>query len=87
MIFTYYIYRTVYRVSQVIEGYAKWIYDIITRSGSVYSVERLSVCRECKHNKKGICKLCGCVIKAKVRVKYLLDEEMKSIEGCPERKW
>ena len=81
------IYKLIYKTSQIIEGYCKWLYDVITRSGSVYSIKRLLICQECEFNKRGICSKCGCIIKAKVRVKYMLDEEEKSIEGCPERKW
>lgn len=82
-----YIYRFIYNVSHVIEGYLKWLYDVLTGNGSVYSVKRLEICRECKHKRRGICGLCGCVIKAKVRVKYPLDNDGKSIDGCPEKKW
>ncbi len=29
--------------------------------------ERLAHCEPCEHNKMGICKRCGCIIKGKVR--------------------
>lgn len=71
----------------IIEGYAKWLYDVVTREGSRDSLRRLAVCEHCEHRRRGICSLCGCIIKAKVRVKYMLDDDGLSVEGCPERKW
>ena len=38
-------------------------------------------------NKRGICSECGCIIKAKVRVEYPLDEDGKAMGGCPLEKW
>lgn len=29
--------------------------------------DRLAHCEPCEHNKMGICKRCGCIVKAKVR--------------------
>ena len=29
--------------------------------------ERLAHCEACEHNKMGICKRCGCIVKAKAR--------------------
>ena len=81
------IYKIILRAAQIVEGYVKWLYDCVTGSGSIYSLKRLVICRNCEHNKKGICNQCGCIIKAKVRVKYMLDDDGKSIEGCPEKKW
>lgn len=81
------IFKLIHHIIQIAEGYIKWLYDIITGEGSLLSIERLKLCSECEHNKKGICNLCGCIIKAKVRVEYPLDEDDKSIDGCPEKKW
>ena len=81
------IFKLIHHIIQIAEGYIKWLYDIITGEGSLLSIERLKLCSKCEHNKKGICNLCGCIIKAKVRVEYPLDEDDKSIDGCPEKKW
>ena len=81
------LFKFMYHIIQITEGYLKWFYDIVTGNGSAKSVERLKLCSECKHNKHGICNLCGCIIKAKVRVKYFLDENGKSVDGCPEKQW
>lgn len=74
-------------LAYIIEGYCVWLYDIITRRKSKRTQMRIDTCRKCEHNKSGICELCGCVIKAKVRVDYELDENDKSIDGCPEKRW
>ena len=71
----------------IVCGYAIWIFDIISGRKSRRTLMRLEICSECKHNRCGICMKCGCIIKAKVRVDFMLDEDGKSIEGCPERKW
>jgi len=47
----------------------------------------MAICNECEHNKDGICDHCGCILKAKTRVDFDLDENGKSIDGCPEQKW
>lgn len=31
------------------------------------SKQRMSICNSCKENKLGVCKLCGCILKAKTR--------------------
>ena len=82
-----YLFKFIHHSIQILEGYLKWLYDIITGSGSEKSIERLKLCSECEHNSKGICSLCGCIIKAKVRVKYPLDENGKSVDGCPKKRW
>lgn len=71
----------------IFEGYITWIINKITGFTKPEYKQRLQICQECQHNKHGICELCGCIIKAKVRVDFILDEEGKSIDGCPERKW
>ena len=71
----------------IIAGYSVWIWNIISGKTKYQAKERLAICNCCKHNNKGICEICGCVLKAKVRVDFPLDENGKSIDGCPEKKW
>ena len=40
--------------------------------------ERISICNICEYNARGICALCGCVLKAKTKLKT---------ESCPIDKW
>lgn len=74
-------------IGYIIEGYITWIKDRLTGMTKQEYKDRMEVCNGCEHNVHGICELCGCVLKAKVRVDFMLDEEGKSIDGCPERKW
>ena len=81
------IHKAIQHTVQIAEGYVKWLYDVVTGSGSSDSIKRLKICQECPHNKHGICNECGCILKAKVRVDYPLDDDGKSVDGCPERRW
>lgn len=74
-------------ISYIIEGYITWIKDLVTGMTKQIYKNRMEICNNCEHNVHGICELCGCVLKAKVRVDFMLDKEDKSIDGCPERKW
>jgi len=47
----------------------------------------MAICNKCEHNKHGICELCGCILKAKTRVDFILDNNGITIDGCPKRKW
>ena len=78
-----YIRESVY----IMQGYLIWLYDYISGRESQRAKYRYQICCKCEFKKKGICSKCGCVIKAKVRVDYLLDENGISLDGCPEQKW
>ena len=71
----------------IIEGYLKWLFDIITFKESRLSKKRMIICKKCENYNHGICDKCGCILKAKTRVDFLLDNEGISIDGCPIRKW
>lgn len=71
----------------IIEGYVKWGLDELTGKASARSVERLQICKTCESYRNGICKECGCIMQSKARVDFPIDEEGKSIGGCPLRKW
>lgn len=71
----------------IIEGYCVWLFDIITGKTRQVAKERLEICSECEYNDNGVCNICGCILKAKTRVNFSLDENGKSIDGCPEKKW
>lgn len=51
--------------------------------------QRLEICNKCEYHTEnlGRCKICGCYCRAKVLVDYYLDEDGKSIDGCPMKKW
>lgn len=71
----------------IIEGYFIWFWNIITGKTRALAKQRLDICNKCEYNKNGICEICGCILKAKTRVDFPLDENNKSIDGCPEKKW
>ena len=71
----------------IISGYSIWLWNIISGKTKQIAEERLKICEGCNHNEHDICDLCGCVIKAKVRVNFPEDENGKSIGGCPKKKW
>ena len=79
--------NTFKHIVYIIEGYSVWIWNIITFKTHQKAKKRLSICNSCSHNKNGICELCGCVLKAKVRVDFPEDVNGKSIDGCSEKKW
>lgn len=71
----------------IIEGYSIWVWNIVTFKTHKKAINRLKICKNCEHNNNGICDLCGCIIKAKIRVNFPEDENNISIDGCPEKKW
>lgn len=81
------VFYFVRNILYIIEGYLKWSWDFITRNTSKRAAYRLDICNRCEFNKNGICSLCGCILKAKVRVDFMEDEDGVTIDGCPKRKW
>jgi hypothetical protein len=51
--------------------------------------ERLELCKKCSYRDPNLnlCSVCKCPIKPKTRGDYDLDDEGKSIFGCPYRYW
>ena len=51
--------------------------------------QRLEICMKCNLRDKNfnICFICKCPIKPKTRGDYDIDDEGKSILGCPKRYW
>ena len=81
------VFYFVRNILYIIEGYLKWSWAFITRKTSKRAAYRLTICNKCEYNKNGICSLCGCILKAKVRVDFMEDEDGVTIDGCPKRKW
>jgi len=50
---------------------------------------RYMTCQKCEKRNKLLdtCSICGCWLPAKTSVNYELDENRKSINGCPEKRW
>jgi len=49
--------------------------------------KRLDICLKCKYLDDSFCSICGCYIYAKTTVNYKIDENNKSIDGCPQKYW
>ena len=81
------VFYFVRNILYIIEGYLKWSWDFITRKTSKRAAYRLDICNKCEYNKNGICSLCGCILKAKVRVDFMEEEDGVKIDGFPKRKW
>lgn len=71
----------------IVEGYTRWLFNVILHRNSQRTKRRLSICEKCDANQYGICQDCGCIIKAKVRCDFLEDNDGITIDGCPRRKW
>lgn len=80
-------YNILMNIFYIVEGYAKWLWDIVFGRQASRTKERLAFCNQCEHNRHGICEECGCVIKAKVRCTFVEDKDGLSIDGCPLKKW
>jgi hypothetical protein len=60
---------------------------IISKERKELYQKRLDICIDCPFLDDGFCDICGCYVKAKTKVDYDLDENRKSIEGCPQKYW
>jgi len=49
--------------------------------------KRLDICSKCAFSEKNFCSICGCYIPAKTKAYYDIDDEGKTIRGCPMRYW
>lgn len=67
------------KIRNIIQGWRNFILDLFSdiRYHKEFT-ERMEVCKQCEDNMAGICKHCGCILKAKTKAE---DEE------CPTGKW
>ena len=82
-----YLIEKIENAIYIAEGYTIWLFDILRGKIRELAKRRMVICNQCEHNKHGICDLCGCILKSKTRVDFPLDENKKSIDGCPLKKW
>lgn len=76
------------QIFHIIEGYLKLLIDKIKNSETIKVKQRKNICNNCRFKTShGFCHICGCYIKAKIRVNYPEDENKKTIGGCPLHKW
>lgn len=77
-------------IKYIFEGFTNLVrnlFGILSKEEKILFDKRLDICLKCKFMKDNRCSICGCFIKAKTKVNYVLDDEQKSIEGCPKRFW
>lgn len=62
---------------------------IVSREKKELHKNRLEVCMHCVFLNKtlNVCERCGCFVKAKTKADFDLDDNGKSIDGCPEKYW
>jgi hypothetical protein len=51
-----------------LDGGLGYLFDALRMASSEELVKRLRTCLDCENNAVGFCKLCGCLIQAKIRV-------------------
>ena len=80
-------------IIQIIKGYLLWIlyylYKPYREKRKAEAYRRIQICEVCEHFYKPFrnCSLCGCLMDVKVRMKFDLDENNKSINGCMDKRW
>lgn len=80
-------------IKLILKGYLLWIWYYISanyrRKRKEESNRRMSICKACQYYNPtlGICNICGCIMKVKVKMHFELDENGKSIGGCVEKFW
>jgi hypothetical protein len=57
--------------------YLRWLIDILFYDKKLQK-QRLDICRSCSYYQKSKCKLCGCFMPLKTRIKEI---------SCPINKW
>ena len=81
------IFNYIQWILQIIQGYLSWAFDGIFGRISAESQRRYAICSKCEKKSGSICSVCGCILKAKVRVKFPIGADGLTIGGCPENKW
>ena len=74
-------------LAYIVQGWSSMIIDLVLGRQDRVSYARYKTCKKCEYMRFHICTLCKCVVEAKVKVNYYLDENGKSIGGCPLKKW
>jgi hypothetical protein len=66
-------------IKNIIRGWYNFFVDLVSdiRYKKEFD-ERYEICKQCEDNRHGICKHCGCVLKAKTKAED---------EACPIGKW
>jgi len=60
---------------------------LLSKEKRLISKKRLDICLKCPFARNNFCSICGCYIPAKTKANYDIDEDGKSIDGCPMKYW
>ena len=77
----------------IIKGWILWLWYYINEdyrnSRKIEAMKRIIICESCDNFVKNSrrCSLCGCFMDVKSKMKFELDENGKSINGCQIKKW
>ena len=81
------------QIKQIIIGYASWIWYYLYKpyrdKRKQEAKRRIEICENCEYFLKNarMCDVCGCLMDVKTKMRFDLDDEGISIDGCWERKW
>ena len=78
------------KIDKILGGFLNLIlqkFGLLSRKKRAENRKRSDICSKCSFNDKSFCSICGCYIPAKTKAYYDLDDEGKSIDGCPMRYW
>ena len=74
----------------IVEGFFNLFKNVIgftSKKDKILFNKRLDICLNCKYFDESYCLQCGCYVYAKTKVHFKLDENEKSIDGCPKKYW
>jgi len=80
-------------IKLLIKSYILWIRYYLDKSYREKIKEeaqkRIQICENCEFfwSFARNCMICGCFMDVKTKYTFELDENGKSIDGCPEKKW
>ena len=79
-------------MKQIIKGYILWmwyyLYKPYREKRKKEAQKRITICEKCEFfNTLRMCNICGCFSDIKTKMPFDLDENGKSIDGCPEKFW
>lgn len=82
------MFTFIYKLYIILQGWFNLILSSMFIKRPSFKVRRrIILCKKCGFNRKGVCMICGCVLKAKVSVDYIEDSDGRAVDGCPLKKW
>ena len=79
--------KTIFNIMNGFFNLFKQKLGFVTKEKKELYEKRLNICLKCKYLDEDFCMICGCYVYAKTKVDFDLDENGKSISGCPKKYW